>query len=188
MCIHNSIYAQLKAWANSFIIERQQGSAQRSFLLKILTTHKKSKQTSILAGQKHATFYTLVWARTFDPVNQQLWMKSSKFTGKIKQIRAKWTQKNVFKSKTPSYHGFWLFKIIFTLPTNLRNVQLTSFFRLYLCCSLDQDLKVNGDREIGQFFAGFFHISKRRKTALQLNRDGNSEARQYNALSIGWRA
>ena len=26
------------------------------------------------------------------------------------------------------------------------------------------------DRKIGQFFAGFFHISKRRKTALQLNR------------------
>ena len=41
MCIHNSIYAQLKAWANSFIIERQQGSVRRSFLLKILTTHKK---------------------------------------------------------------------------------------------------------------------------------------------------
>ena len=29
---------------------------------------------------------------------------------------------------------------------------------------------VNADRKIGQFFAGFFHISKRRKTAPQLNR------------------
>ena len=29
---------------------------------------------------------------------------------------------------------------------------------------------MNADRKIGQFFAGFFHISKRRKTALQLNR------------------
>ena len=29
-CIHNSIYTQLKAWANSFITERQQGSAWRS--------------------------------------------------------------------------------------------------------------------------------------------------------------
>ena len=29
-CIHNSIYTQLKAWANSFITERQQGSACRS--------------------------------------------------------------------------------------------------------------------------------------------------------------
>ena len=29
---------------------------------------------------------------------------------------------------------------------------------------------VNDDRKIGQFFAGFFHISKRRKTALQLNK------------------
>ena len=32
---------------------------------------------------------------------------------------------------------------------------------------------VNADRKIGQFFAGFFHISKRRKTALQLNRKEN---------------
>ena len=36
-----SIYAQLKAWANSFITERQQGSARRSLLLRILTTPKK---------------------------------------------------------------------------------------------------------------------------------------------------
>ena len=33
MCIHNSIYAQLKAWANSFTTERQQGSVRRSLLL-----------------------------------------------------------------------------------------------------------------------------------------------------------
>ena len=32
---------------------------------------------------------------------------------------------------------------------------------------------VNADRKIGQFFAGFFHISKRRKTALQLNKKEN---------------
>ena len=42
-CIHNSIYAPLKPWANYFITERQQGSARRSLLLKILTTHKKKK-------------------------------------------------------------------------------------------------------------------------------------------------
>ena len=36
-----SIYAQLKAWTNSFITERQQGSARRSLLLRILTTPKK---------------------------------------------------------------------------------------------------------------------------------------------------
>ena len=37
--------------------------AKKPFIViecKILTTHKKSKQTSLLAGQKHATFYTLV--------------------------------------------------------------------------------------------------------------------------------
>ena len=32
--------------------------------------HKKSEQTSLLAGQKHATFYTLVRARTFKPVHR----------------------------------------------------------------------------------------------------------------------
>ena len=40
-------------------------------------------------------------------------------------------------------------------------------FWLYFCCLLDQHLKVNAD---GQFFAGFFHILKRRKSALQLKR------------------
>ena len=47
--------------------------AKKPFIViecKILTTHKKSKQTSLLAGQKHATFYSLVWGRTFDPVNR----------------------------------------------------------------------------------------------------------------------
>ena len=33
---------------------------------------------------------------------------------------------------------------------------LGRFFRIYFCCLLDQD------RKIGQFFAGFFHISKRK--------------------------
>ena len=85
--------------------------AKKPFIViecKILTTHKKSKQTSLLAGQKHATFYTLVWARTFDPVNRQLWMKSLKFTGKMEKIKAKWTQvslKNVLKVKDRNYLG-----------------------------------------------------------------------------------
>ena len=113
-CIHNSIYAQLKARANFFITERRQGSARRSLLLwysaKFSQRTKKSKQTSWLAGQKlwHATFYTLLWARTFEPVNRQLWMKSSKFTGKMEKIRAKWTQvslKNVLKVKDRNYLG-----------------------------------------------------------------------------------
>ena len=65
---------------------------------------KKSKQTSLLAGEKHATFYTLVWARTFKPVNRQQWMKSTKSTGKMKKIKAKLNQltlKNVLKVKDP---------------------------------------------------------------------------------------
>ena len=52
-----SIYAQLKAWANSFITERQQGSARRSLLLRILTTPKKSKQTSLLGWSKTRHIY-----------------------------------------------------------------------------------------------------------------------------------
>ena len=34
------------------------------------TAQKKSEKTSLLTGQKHATFYTLVWAWTFDSVNR----------------------------------------------------------------------------------------------------------------------
>ena len=69
----------------------------------------------------------------------------------------------------------------FYLNLNLRYAQLASFFRLYFYCSLDQDLKVNTDRKTGQFFAGFFHILKRRKTALQLNRTETLELVLKNA-------
>ena len=47
--------------------------AKKPFIViecEILTTPKKIKQTSLLADQKHATIYTLVWARTFDLVNR----------------------------------------------------------------------------------------------------------------------
>ena len=58
-CIQDSVYAQLKAWTNSFITERHQGSAQRSFFYcdRAKNSHnaQKSKQTCLLAGQKHAT-------------------------------------------------------------------------------------------------------------------------------------
>ena len=57
--IHNSIYAQLKAWINYFITQRHQGSV-RSFVYcdRAQNSHEaqKSKQTCLLAGQKHATF------------------------------------------------------------------------------------------------------------------------------------
>ena len=144
MCIHNSIYALLNAWANSIIIERQQGSARRSFLLKILTTHKKINNCPYWLVEN--TPYFILWferEHLIQLTDNCEWKLSSKFTGKIKKIKAKWTQvslKKCFKSQR-SYQGFWLFKIIFTLPTNLRNVQLMSFFWLYFCCLLDQDLK-----------------------------------------------
>ena len=58
------------------------------------------------------------------------------------------------------------------LPTNLRNTQLASFFNsaLYLLLVGSGPKKVNADTKIGQFFAGFFHVLKRRKTALRLKR------------------
>ena len=72
--------------------------------------------------------------------------------------------------KKVNKRAYWLVKNMphFHLNSNLNlgNVQLASFFQLYFCCSLDQDLKLNADRKIGQLFAGFFHILKRRKTAL----------------------
>ena len=43
---------------------------------------------------------------------------------------------------------------------------------------------VNDDRKIGQFFAGFFHISKRRKTALQLKRTETLKPGKKNAHVI----
>ena len=86
--------------------------AKKPFIViecKILTTHKKSNQTSPPACQKHATFHGLVWARTFDPVNRQLWWKSSKFTGKMEKIKTKWTRvslKMFLESKTRSSDKF----------------------------------------------------------------------------------
>ena len=41
--------------------------------------------------------------------------------------------------------------------------------------------KVNAGRKIGQFFVGFFHILKRRKTALQLNRTETLQPVKKNA-------
>ena len=105
MCIHNSIYAQLKAWANSFIIERQQGSARRSFLLKILTTHKKINKRPYWLVEN--TPYFILWferEHLIQLTDNCEWKLSSKFTGKIKKIKAKWTQvslKNVLKVKDP---------------------------------------------------------------------------------------
>ena len=43
---------------------------------------------------------------------------------------------------------------------------------------------VNADRKIGKFFAGFFHISKGRKTALQLNRKETLKPGKRNAHVI----
>ena len=57
-----------------------------------------------------------------------------------------------------------------SLPKNLRNVQLKSFFGFIFVACWIRTLKVNANRKIGQFFSDFFHISKRKKTALQLNR------------------
>ena len=45
-CIHNSIYAQLKAWANSFITERQQRSARGSKICCSWSSDKFAKRAT----------------------------------------------------------------------------------------------------------------------------------------------
>ena len=70
------------------------------------------------------------------------------------------------------------------LPTNLRNMQLASFFGFIFGACWIKTLKVNADRKIEQFFAGFFHISKRRKTARQLNRTETLKPGEKNAHVI----
>ena len=59
-CIHNSIYAQLKAWTNSSIHRDIKDMREAFFIaieIKILITHKKAnKRAYILAAQKHTTF------------------------------------------------------------------------------------------------------------------------------------
>ena len=62
------------------------------------------------------------------------------------------------------------------LSTNLRNVQLASFFSaLFLLLVGSGPKKSMPIEKIGQFFAGFFHNSKIRKTASQLNRTGTQK-------------
>ena len=78
---------------------------------------QKSKQRSLLAGQKQDTFYTLVWA------DSREW--------KAQSLRGKW--------RNQSQMNAWM------------NSQ---WIRTW---------KVNADWKIGQFFAGFFRISKKRK-------------------------
>ena len=74
---------------------------------KILTTHKKSKETSLLAGQKHATFFTLVWT-----VNEKL---------KILGENGENQSQKCFKSQRPQVtKGFDCSKIMFTLPCSVQ--------------------------------------------------------------------
>ena len=73
--------------------------AKKPFIViecKILTTHKKSKQTSLLAGQKHATFYTLVWPIT---VNEKL--KISVENGENQSQMNSIVTKKCFESQRP---------------------------------------------------------------------------------------
>ena len=45
-CIHNSIYTQLKAWANYFITEQQQGSVRRSKIFCSWSSDKFAKHAT----------------------------------------------------------------------------------------------------------------------------------------------
>ena len=81
-------------------------------------------------------------------------------------------RKILITHKKVNKRAYWLVKNTphFYLNLNLRNAQLASFFRVIFTARWIRTEKVNADGKIGQFFVGFFHILKRTKTALQLNR------------------
>ena len=70
------------------------------------------------------------------------------------------------------------------LPTNLHNVQPVIFSALFLLLAGSGPKRPTPIEKFGQFFAGFFHISKRSKTALQLNRTETLKPDKKNAHVI----
>ena len=62
---------------------------------KILTTHKKISKRPYWLVKNMPHF--ILW------FERELWMKSSKFSGKMEKIEAKWTQVSLKMSKTRSY-------------------------------------------------------------------------------------
>ena len=62
-----------------------------------------------------------------------------------------------------------LLQMVFRQICETHNLRVF-LIRLYFCCFLDPDLKGQCRLKNGQFFSGFFHILKRRKTALKLKR------------------
>ena len=124
--IHNSIYARLKAWANSFIITTRI-YAKKPFIViecKILTTHKKVNK-----GPYWLVKNTTHFIRWFE--REHLIQLTDSREWKAQSLRGKW--------RNQSQMNAWM------------NSQ---WIRTW---------KVNADWKIGQFFAGFFRISKRRK-------------------------
>ena len=84
-----------------------------------------------------------------------------KFMGKMEKNKAKRTQvalKIVLKVKDPVFR-----------PTNLRNVQLANFFRLYFCCLLDQDLKGQCRQKNWAVFCWFLLCFKEKENCTVLN-------------------
>ena len=76
--------------------------------------------------------------------------------------------KNFFKSQRPE---------VIRVLTNLRNVQLVSFFRLYFCCLLDQDLKGPCRWKNWAVLRWFLSYFKEKENCTAAKQDGNSEAR-----------
>ena len=114
-CIHNSTYAQLKAWASDKVQNShnaQKKVNKRPYWLVKITPH------FILWFERQRLIH----------LTDNCGWKAQNLRGKWRtEIKAGWTQvslKKCFKSQRPEFAGAGL-------PTNLRNVQLTSFFRLY---------------------------------------------------------
>ena len=129
-----SISAQLKAWANSFITERQQGSARRSLLLRILTTPKKKVNKRPYWLVKN-TPHLLLWFQ-----REHVIQLTDNCEWKAQNLWEKWRKskpdelvslKNVLEVRDPKLSRVLNIQMMFTLPKNLRNVQLASFFQLF---------------------------------------------------------
>ena len=125
-CIHVSIYAQVKAWANSFIKTRATTRicAKKPFIVIDYNCHCFGFGKFPI---NNCVLYSPGWTNLKTTIKAEILP--------LKLLMTNWWLSlfpvNVFRSKFAAAG----------LPTNLRNVQLASFFRLYFCCLLDQDLK-----------------------------------------------
>ena len=140
-----SIYAQLKAWANSFITERQQGSARRSLLLRILTTPEKKINKRPYWLVKN-TPHLLLWFQ-----REHVIQLTDNCEWKAQNLWEKWRKskpdelvslKNVLKVRDPKLSRVLnIQNDVHASEKFAKRATCEFFFGFFFCCLLDQDLK-----------------------------------------------